>query len=74
MAAGKEKLRVSRANKKAIKAKRDEAYVPSTQLVEPIAVEETTEVVVVKEKIKVTKRKQTALIPGEGRSMGMDLD
>ena len=72
MASSKEKLRVSRANKKAIMAKRDETYVPSTQLVEPIAVEETTEVV--KEKIKVTKRKQTALIPGEGRSMGMDLD
>jgi len=74
MAAGKEKLRTSRANKKAAIAKRDEAYIPSTQLVEPIAVDvEVQDVVEVKEKIKVSKRK-TALIAGEGRSMGMDLD
>jgi len=73
MAAGREKLRTARASKKLIRAKRDEAYVPSTQLLEPITVDGETQTEVVKEKVKVPKRK-TALVSGEGRTMGMELD
>jgi len=63
MAAGKEKLR---AHRKKLHAKRDAV---SAQLVEPISTEAET----VREKIKVPATR-SALIPGEGRSMGMDLD
>jgi large subunit ribosomal protein L24e len=48
MATAREKLRASRANKKLVTAKRDAAYVPSTQLVEPIAVEEAPKAELIK--------------------------
>ncbi|KAF8317480.1 hypothetical protein DL93DRAFT_2125143 [Clavulina sp. PMI_390] len=66
-----EKNRKSRLAKKLITAKRDAAFVPSTELLQP------TESAPEKEKIKVlasTSKKRSAMIPGEGRSMGMDLD
>lgn len=63
MAASKEKLR---AHRKKVHAKRDAI---SAQLVEPISTEGET----VREKIKVPATR-SALVPGEGRSMGMDMD
>jgi len=72
IATGREKNRKSRTAKKLITAKRDAAFVPSTQLLQPIESASPE-----KEKIKVlvsSSKKRTAMIPGEGRSMGMDLD
>jgi len=43
-------------------------------LVQPISASPEKEVIRIKEKIKVKKTRQSALVPGEGRSMGMDLD
>ena len=43
-------------------------------LVQPISVSAEKEKVRIKEKIKVKKTRQSALVPGDGRSMGMDLD
>lgn len=43
-------------------------------LVQPISVSTEKEKVRIKEKVKVKKTRQSALVPGEGRSMGMDLD
>jgi len=63
MAASKEKLR---AYRKKVHAKRDAV---SAKLVEPISTDPET----VRNKIKVPATR-SALIPGEGRSMGMDLD
>jgi large subunit ribosomal protein L24e len=55
-----------------IKAHRKKTALPksSVKLVQPL---EKSENVAVREKIKVPVR-SSALIPGEGRSMGMDLD
>lgn len=64
MAASREKLRAHR-KKKLEKS--------SVKLVEPMAME-TEEAVKVREKIKVPAKSRSALIPGEGRSMGMDID
>lgn len=63
MAASREKLRAHR------KKKLDKSS--SVKLVEPMAVE-TAEEEKVREKIKVKSR--SALVAGEGRSMGMDID
>ncbi|KAI0797998.1 ribosomal protein L24e-domain-containing protein [Abortiporus biennis] len=66
MAAAREKLRTHRKKKlEKIKAS------ASVKLVEPMAVDET-ETIKVREKIKVSSR--SALVPGEGRSMGMEID
>jgi len=43
-------------------------------LVQPIAASTEKEKVRIQEKIKVKKTRQSALVLGEGRSMGMDLD
>ncbi|THG98978.1 hypothetical protein EW026_g3307 [Hermanssonia centrifuga] len=64
MAASREKLRAHR-KKKAEKA--------SVKLVEPMAME-TTETEPIREKIRVSAKSRSALVPGEGRSMGMDID
>lgn len=64
MAASKEKLRATRRKK---------AEKTSVKLVEPMAVD-TAETEMVREKIKVSVKSRSALIPGEGRSMGMDID
>lgn len=64
MAASREKLKAHR-KKKSEKA--------SVKLVEPMAME-TAETEKVREKIKVPAKSRSALVPGEGRSMGMDID
>ncbi|KAG6866969.1 hypothetical protein C0991_003885 [Blastosporella zonata] len=66
MAVSREKQRVHR--KKSL-----EAAKASTKLHEPMAVESPTSVKV-QEKIKVSTKSRSALIQGEGRSMGMDID
>ncbi|KAI0082631.1 hypothetical protein K474DRAFT_1632806 [Panus rudis PR-1116 ss-1] len=66
MAASREKLRAHR-KKKLEKAK------ASVTLVEPMDVE-SAETEKVRERIKVPAKSRSALIPGEGRTMGMDID
>ena len=67
MAAAREKLKASRQKKR-------EKTKASVKLLEPMAMD-TEEPERVKEKIKVlAKPRPSALIPGEGRSMGMDID
>jgi len=65
MAASREKLLKHRKKKLEAKA--------SVKLVEPMQVE-TEETEVVREKIKVHAKSRSALVPGEGRSMGMEID
>ena len=64
MAVAKEKVRAHRrkvtANKESV----------STKLVEPVA----TSASPIREKIKVKSSTRSALVPGEGQSMGMDID
>lgn len=64
MAASREKLRTHRRKK---------LEKTSVKLVEPMQVE-SAEPEMVREKIKVSTKSRSALIPGEGRSMDMDLD
>ena len=64
MAASREKLRTHRKKK---------LEKNSVKLVEPMQVE-SAEPEMVREKIKVSTKSRSALIPGEGRSMDMDLD
>jgi len=63
MATSKEKLR---AHRKKVRATKEAV---STKLLEPISATQE----MVREKIKV-QVSRTALVPGEGRSMGMDID
>jgi large subunit ribosomal protein L24e len=65
MAAAREKQRAHRRKKLAAKS--------SVTLVEPMSVE-SPETEKVLEKIKVPVKARSALIQGEGRSMGMDID
>ncbi|CCM04611.1 uncharacterized protein FIBRA_06795 [Fibroporia radiculosa] len=67
MAASREKLRASR------KKKLEKAKTMSTKLVEPMAAQ-SSESEKVREKIRVPAKSRSALIPGEGRSMGMEID
>jgi large subunit ribosomal protein L24e len=67
MAASREKQRAHR--KKTLEA----AKASSTKLVEPMDTS-MAEPSMVKEKIKVTSKSRSALVPSEGRSMTMDLD
>ena len=64
MAASREKIRAHRKKK---------LEKTSVKLVEPMAVE-AAETEMVREKIKVSTKSRSALIPGEGRSMDMDID
>ena len=66
MAASREKLRTHR-KKKLEKTK------ASVKLVEP-ATTESSGAEKIREKIKVQAKSRSALVPGEGRSMGMDID
>ena len=66
MAASREKLRAHR-QKKLEKAK------ASVKLVEPMAAESSGQEKI-REKIKIQAKSRSALVPGEGRSMGMDID
>jgi large subunit ribosomal protein L24e len=70
MAASRAKLLAHRAKKKA--AISDAATSTSIKLVQPMS-ELSVEPEKIREKVKVSSKK-SALIPGEGRSMGMDLD
>lgn len=63
MAAAREKLRTHR-KKKLEKS-------TSVKLVEPMAMDEPPKI---KEKIKVPVKSRSALVSGEGRSMGMEID
>ena len=65
MAASREKLRAHRKKKLEKTA--------SVKLVEPMAAE-TSGQEKIREKIKVQAKSRSALVPGEGRSMGMDID
>lgn len=66
MAASREKLRAHR-KKKLEKSK------ASVKLVEPTATEPSG-AEKIREKIKIQSKSRSALVPGEGRSMGMDID
>ncbi|TEB36379.1 hypothetical protein FA13DRAFT_1623904 [Coprinellus micaceus] len=66
----KNRMAVARAKQKAHRKKMLDAAKTSVKLQEPVA----TTTVPVREKIKVTAKSRSALVPGEGRSMGMDLD
>lgn len=61
MVASRDKVRAHRKKK-----------LESIKLLEPTSTEGAE--VMVKEKIKVSAKPRSALLPGEGRSMGMDLD
>lgn len=67
------RMAASRAKHRAHREKVIAAAKSSVKLVEPMAVESpgTTKV---REKIKIQGKARSALVPGEGRSMGMDLD
>ena len=65
MAASRVKLRAHRKKKLEKSA--------SVKLVEPMAMD-TADEEKVREKIKVPTKSRSALIAGEGRSMGMDID
>ncbi|KAK7054764.1 ATPase-activating ribosome biosynthesis protein [Paramarasmius palmivorus] len=67
MAASREKQRAHR--KKTLEA----AKASSTKLVEPMDTS-MAEPSMVKEKIKVSSKSRSALVPSEGRSMTMDID
>lgn len=64
MAVAKEKVRAHRrkvlANKESV----------STKLVEPVAASASP----IREKIKIKSSTRSALVPGEGQSMGMEVD
>lgn len=63
-------MAVSRDKLRAHRKKKLEKIKSSVKLVEPMVVEEAIKV---REKIKVST-KRSALIVGEGRSMGMEID
>lgn len=64
MAAAKEK---ARAHRRKVIAKKETV---STRLVEPL----TTSASPMLEKVKIKSLARSALIPGEGQSMGMEID
>lgn len=67
MLASKEKLRTHR------KKKLEAAKKASVKLVEPMALD-SPEKERIRKKIRVPAKSRSALIPGEGRSMGMEID
>lgn len=68
-------MAVSREKHRAHRRKTLEAAAAKStvKLIEPMSVE-SPESSKVREKIKVPIKARSALVPGEGRSMGMDLD
>jgi large subunit ribosomal protein L24e len=66
------RMAVAREKHRAHRQKKMQTAVPSIKLHEPMAVE-TAGPSKIQEKIKVPAKK-SALIQGEGRSMGMDVD
>jgi large subunit ribosomal protein L24e len=65
------RMSVAREKQRAHRTKKLAAKSVSVKLLEPTAMEETVEVL---EKIKVPAKSRSALMKGEGRSMGMDVD
>ncbi|KDR81672.1 hypothetical protein GALMADRAFT_239786 [Galerina marginata CBS 339.88] len=66
----KHRMAASREKQRAHRKKAMEAVKSSVKLLEPISTESST----VREKIKVPVKAKSALIQGEGRSMGMVID
>ncbi|KAF8077885.1 ribosomal protein L24e-domain-containing protein [Lyophyllum atratum] len=69
----KNRMAVSREKQRAHRRKTMEATKATVKLHEPIAVDSPVSTKV-QEKIKVPTKSRSALIQGEGRSMGMDID
>ncbi|KAG6837308.1 hypothetical protein H0H93_011910, partial [Arthromyces matolae] len=69
----KNRMAVSREKQRAHRKKSLEAVKSSVKLHEPVIVESPTSTKI-SEKIKVSAKSRSALVPGEGRSMGMDID
>ncbi|KAI9571340.1 ribosomal protein L24e-domain-containing protein [Boletus coccyginus] len=69
----KQRMAVAREKKRAHRAKRLAAKSTSVKLVEPMVVESTSTEKEL-EKIKVPNKSRSALIMGDGQSMGMDID
>ncbi|KAG5652247.1 ATPase-activating ribosome biosynthesis protein [Sphagnurus paluster] len=69
----KNRMAVSRETQRAHRRKIIEGVKAGVKLHEPMSVESPVSSKV-QEKIKVTAKRHTALLPGEGRSMGMDID
>jgi len=69
----KTRMAISREKHKAHRRKVQEAKKVSLELVQPTSVE-SPQATKIREKIKISKKGTTALVPGEGRSMGMDID
>ncbi|TFK42520.1 ribosomal protein L24e-domain-containing protein [Crucibulum laeve] len=69
----KNRMAVSKEKQRAHRRKVLEAAKKSVTLHEPMAVE-SAESSKVREKIKISTKSRSALIQGEGRSMGMDID
>lgn len=65
------RMSVAREKQRAHRTKKLAAKSVSVKLLEPTAMEETVGVL---EKIKVPAKSRSALMKGEGRSMGMDVD
>ncbi|KAG5647221.1 hypothetical protein DXG03_000756 [Asterophora parasitica] len=65
----KNRMAVSREKQRAHRKKTMDATKAAVKLHEPMTVESP-----VQEKIKVSAKSRSALIQGEGRSMGMDID
>ncbi|KAG1756692.1 ribosomal protein L24e-domain-containing protein [Suillus paluster] len=67
----KQRMSVAREKQRTHRTKKLAAKSVSVKLLEPTAMEETNEVL---KKIKVPAKSRSALLQGEGRSMGMDID
>ncbi|KAJ3550983.1 hypothetical protein NMY22_g86 [Coprinellus aureogranulatus] len=66
----KNRMAVARAKQKAHRKKMLDAAKTSVKLQEPVASTMST----MREKVKVPSKSRSALVPGEGRSMEMDID
>jgi large subunit ribosomal protein L24e len=69
----KNRMAVSREKHRAHRKKMVESAKTSVKLVEPMSIE-LGEVEKAREKIKVPTKARSALVQGEGRSMGMEID
>jgi len=67
----KHRMAAAREKRRAARAKKRPAVETSEPLVEPVELVEPTKE---KQKMRVATKKQSALIPGGGQNMGMDVD
>jgi large subunit ribosomal protein L24e len=65
------RMSAAREKNRAARAKKREAIETSEPLVQPIAL---TEPVKEKQKIRIAAKQKSALVPGGGQSMGMEID